>query len=130
MTAPLIRAFTNPAAGPVASAVAVALAALLAASWMGAAHREARLHAQVSALAARNEQAGIYWRAQLSSCRAEAAQPAAAHGVAQQGAITRASSAGGDEVADRLASQGPAGFDVCARMEAADQAVLASLHAK
>ncbi|MDB5475513.1 MAG: hypothetical protein JWP49_1024 [Phenylobacterium sp.] len=125
MIAPLTKALTSPAAGPAASAVAVALAGLLAASWIGGAHREARLQAQVGALAARNEQAGTYWRAQLSSCRAEAATPAP-----PQGAITRASSERGDEVADRLATQGPAGFDVCARMEAADQAVLASLRAK
>jgi hypothetical protein len=126
MIALLIKALTSRAAGPAASAVAVALAGLLAASWTASAHREARLQAQVGALAARNEQAGVYWRAQLSSCRAEAAQPSP-----PQGAITRVAAAeSSDAVAERLASQGPAGFDVCARMEAADQAVLASLRGK
>jgi hypothetical protein len=121
----LSEALTSRTAGPAASAVALVLAALLAVSWNGAAHREARLRAQVAALAARNEQAGVYWQAQLSSCRAEAARP-----EPRQGAITRTSSAAGDDVAERLANHGPAGFDVCARMEAADQAVLNSLRAK
>lgn len=123
MTAPLLKAITSPAAGPAASLVAIALAAGLAATWSQGAHREARLKAEVAALTHRTEQQGAYWKAQLSTCRAEAAAPAP-----MQGAITRV--AGDDALAAKLASQGPAGFDVCARMEAADQAVLASLHGK
>lgn len=128
MLAPLSKTFhrilQGPAAGPVASLAAVLLAGLLAASTTHAARREAELKAQVGALAARNEQTTLFWRAQLTSCRAEAAVPA----EPPQG-LTKVQ-ANGDEMAARLASHGPAGFDVCARMEAADQAVLASLHAK
>jgi len=131
LTQTLTGAITSRAAGPAASAAALALAGVLAGVWTTAAHREAVLQAQVGALAARNEQAGAYWRAQLTTCRAEAAQPTPVHTMAQEGAITRVAAAdSGDAMAARLASQGPAGFDVCARMEAADQAVLASLRAK
>lgn len=126
MLAPLSKALTSRAAGPAASALALVLAGLLAVSWTQAARREAELKAQVGALAVRSEQASVYWRAQLSTCRAEAATPAR-----PQGRITRVAAAeSGEAEAARLATQGPAGFDVCARMEAADQAVLASLHAK
>jgi len=129
MLAHLSRALTSRAAGPSASALALVLGAALAVSTGQAAHRRSQLTAQVAALAARNQQAGLYWRAQLSSCQATAAVGAAP--APPQGKITRvATPAGGDAVAARLASEGPAGFDVCARMEAADQAVLASLRAK
>ena len=122
LTRPVIRTLTSPIAGPVASFLALALAAGLAVNASEAHRREAALKAQVAALSDRTEQQGVYWKAQLSACRAEAAIPAP-----PQGAITRV--AGDDAMAAQLASQGPAGFDVCARMEAADQAVLASLHA-
>lgn len=126
MLAPFSKALTSRAAGPAASALALVLAGLLAVSWTLAGRRESELKAQVAALAGRSEQANLYWRAQLATCRAEVATPAP-----PQGRITRVAAAeSGDAEAARLASQGPAGFDVCARMEAADQAVLASLHAK
>ncbi|HEV2530559.1 hypothetical protein [Phenylobacterium sp.] len=124
MPAPLSKALTSPAAGPAALSLAVVLGIALAVSTSQAARRQSQLKAQVAALAARNEQTSLYWRAQVSSCRAQAAAPAPT-----PGAITRVA-ASGDAVAAQLATRGPAGFDVCARMEAADQAVLASLHAK
>jgi len=89
LTQTLTGAITSRAAGPAASAAALALAGVLAGVWTTAAHREAVLQAQVGALAARNEQAGAYWRAQLTTCRAEAAQPTPVHTMAQEGAITR-----------------------------------------
>jgi hypothetical protein len=127
MLAPLSRALTSRAAGPSASALALLLGAALVVSTSQAAHRQSQLKMQVAALSAHDAQASLYWRAQLTSCRTAAATPRAA----PQGTITRvAEPVSGDAVAARLASQGPAGFDVCARMEAADQAVLASLRAK
>jgi hypothetical protein len=127
MLAHLSRALTSRQAGPSASALAIVLAAALAVSTGQAAHRQSQLKIRLAALAAHNEQASLYWRAQLTSCRIAAATPPAA----PQEAITRvAVPVSGDAVAARLANQGPAGFDVCARMEAADQAVLASLRAK
>lgn len=122
MFAFLKAALTSRVAGPSATLVCFALAAALVAVSAGASHREARLRAQVVALAARSEQQGDVWRAKLAACQAEAASP---HQALK---VTRI--ADPDAEAARLASVGPAGFDVCARMEAADQAVLASLHAK
>jgi hypothetical protein len=125
MLASVIKALTRPAAGPIASATALALAAALAASWAHAARTEAQLRSQVAALAASGRSAELVWRARLDSCRAQAAQDGAPLGEV----VTR-TAGDGDTVAARLASEGPAGFDVCARMEAADRAVLASLSVK
>jgi hypothetical protein len=125
MRASILSSLTGPAAGPIAASVALVLAGGLAASTVHAHKTEAALKAQVTALAGRNEQAELRWQAKLSACRTDAAAPATAP---SGGRLTRVED--GDAVADRLANQGPAGFDVCARMEAADAAVLASLRAK
>jgi hypothetical protein len=125
MRASILHSLTGRAAGPIAASVALALAAGLAASTVHARHTEAKLKAEVAALADRNEQAELRWQAKLSACRADSATPPSAP---SGGRLTRVED--GDAVADRLANHGPAGFDVCARMEAADAAVLASLHAK
>lgn len=119
----LSRALTSRAAGPAASGAAVLLAAALAISWTAEARSRTHLEAQVDALKAQVRASGLYWKTELSQCRAEAA--AAPHPPG--GRLTRVAS---DAMAERLTTEGPAGFDVCARMEAADQAVLASLKAK
>lgn len=125
MIASLFKPLTRPMAGPAASALALILAGALTATWTTAERRERQLKGEVAALAARAEQEGAYFKAQLTSCRAEAAVNPGARPPLE---VTRV--ADSDAEAARLASQGPAGFDVCARMEAADQAVLASLHPK
>jgi len=125
MLALVTKALTRPAAGPIATSAALVLTAVLAASLARAGQTEGELKAQVAALAAAARANSVAWRTQLDSCRSELAQAK----PPMTTAVTRV--AGGEEaVAERLASQGPAGFDVCARMEAADRAVLASLDAK
>ena len=125
MPASVIKALTRPAAGPLATGTSLALAAALAVSWAHAARTEAQLRSQVAALGASARSAELAWRARLDSCRAQAAED----GAPLPEAVTR-TAGDGEEVAARLASEGPAGFDVCARMEAADRAVLASLSVK
>jgi len=120
----LSKTLSSPAAGPIATTAALLMAGALAASWSLGARREADLRGQVEALAARNQQTAMFWKTQLSSCRAEAAATARPEG------LTRVAQSDSGDAAARLASVGPAGFDVCARMEAADQAVLASLNSK
>ena len=127
----ILKALRRRPVGPAATLAAVLLTVAYVASSLHAAKTEARLKAEVAALAARNEQADLHWQAKLSACREAGATPApvaAAH-PPTDGRLTRVAE-GDDPVAERLANQGPAGFDVCARMEAADAAVLASLRAK
>jgi uncharacterized protein HemX len=122
MRASLSRRRIRRSSGPIASALALALAAGLAASSWHAHKREAALQAQIAALTQRNQQADLVWQAKLSTCHAEAAAPAV-----QEAHITRVAEPE-DSIAARLAGDGPAGFDACARMQAADAAVLGSLH--
>jgi hypothetical protein len=121
------HALTSPAAGPLGAVAAVVLAGALAGVWTHAHRTEANLKAQIAALSARETQAELHWQAKLAACRQDNAPPTPVSGPAG-GRLTPI--ADGDEVAAKLASEGPQGFDVCARMEAADAAVLASLHAK
>jgi predicted flap endonuclease-1-like 5' DNA nuclease len=129
MLASRSRALTSRAAGPLAGAVALASMILLAVGWANAARDAAQLRDQVgrAALAARDSD-GV-WRAKLVSCQAQAEALKAAAEPAADLRLTPVAGTG-DAVADKLATEGPAGFDVCARMEAADRAVLASLKAR
>jgi hypothetical protein len=120
----LLKPLTRPAAGPVASIVALALAGALAGSLVHAARTEAALKADLARVTVQSQQAALMWKASLSTCRAHAAAP-----EPPGGRITPVAE-DGDVVAARLATVGPAGFDDCARMEAADAAVLSSLRAK
>lgn len=124
MFAPIIRAFTSPAAGPAASAVALALAVVLAVSWTSGEAERAKLEAKLAQATQQQERAASLWRAQLAACHAAAAD---SRRLTETGYDP-----GGDPeaAARRLLSQGPEGIDVCARMESADEAVLATLKKK
>ncbi|MFC3070897.1 hypothetical protein [Phenylobacterium soli] len=121
MTASLSKAFTSPLVGQAATGVAVALAVALAVVSARDARREAELRGQLASLTEASARASQTWRAELAGCHTEAARRSPA-----EGAITRVIQPG-EDMATRLASQGPAGIDVCARMEAADAAVMVSL---
>ncbi len=118
MFRPLIQAFTSPVAGPVGFALAIVMCGLLVATSLSAAHNEAALRARVNELSAQNLRTGAVLHARLAAC--EGAQP----GDAPKGAGVTQTSA--QARAERLAGS-PAGFDVCARMESADRAVLETL---
>ena len=126
MRASIRRSLTRPVAGPLPALLALALAGGLAGALAQATRTEAALKAQVAELKAQNRDAALMWQAKLSTCHAQAATPAP---LPSGGRLTPVAE-DGDTVAGRLASVGPAGFDDCARMEAADAAVLNSLRAK
>jgi hypothetical protein len=115
---PLIQAFTSPVAGPVGFALAIVMCALLVATSLSAARNEAALRARIGELSAQNLRTGAVLHARLTACES------APSGGAPKGAgLTQASA---QARAERLAGS-PAGFDVCARMESADRAVLETL---
>ncbi len=111
------KAMTNRAAGPAASAVALFLVAVLVVSWSAWQGERGRLQTRIADLTRQSETSQSLWQAQLAACHA-AAQP--------RGPVQVAGSGGGD-AEQRLLTEGPAGVDVCARMESADQAVLKTL---
>jgi hypothetical protein len=121
------NALTSPAAGPIGALAAVVLAGALAGVWTHAQRMESQLKSEIAALSARKSEADLRWQAKLSACRQDAAPPTPVSGPTG-GRLTPV--VDGDAVAAKLARDGPQGFDVCARMEAADAAVLASLRAK
>jgi hypothetical protein len=116
MRAPLIRAFQSPYLGLIAAAAVIVLGVVLTVTALSAARTEASLRARIAALSKQAQEAS-YWRAKLGACEASL------DGGAKL-AVTGLSAA---ERARRLAQTEPAGFDVCARMESADQAVLGTL---
>lgn len=115
----LLRAFTSPVAGPVGFALALVMCALLTATAIEAERTEASLRARITELTAQNMRNGLALHARLAACEGGPADLAR----------TRAANAAlsPDERARRLAANGPQGFDVCARMESADRAVLETL---
>ncbi|RAK58725.1 hypothetical protein DJ021_02365 [Phenylobacterium hankyongense] len=122
MLARIRQALTSRTAGPLATTVAVVLAVLLAASMTSAWRTEEVLNARVAKLVGQLNDSGSYWRARAVSCEAVAG------GQRGSGAIRVAAGKEGDDAAAaRLAKEPPAGFDVCARMESADAAVLSTL---
>jgi hypothetical protein len=119
---PLIQAFTSPVAGPVGFALAIVMCALLVATSLSASRNEAALRARIGELSAQNLRTGAVLHARLAACEgAQPGSPPNGAGVTQAGAQTSAQAR-----AERLAGS-PAGFDVCARMESADRAVLETL---
>ena len=114
----LIQAFTSPVAGPIGFALAIVMCGLLVATSLTAAHNEAALRARVGELSAQNMRTGAVLHARLAAC--EGAQP----GVPPSAATATPATA--QARAERLAGS-PVGFDVCARMESADRAVLETL---
>lgn len=115
----LLQAFTSPVAGPVGFALAIVMCGLLAVTAVRAERTEAALRAQIGVLTAVNQKNGLALRARLAAC--EAAPADAARSRAANAALTP------EQRAQRLAAKEPQGFDVCARMESADRAVLESL---
>ena len=120
MFAAFATLLTRPAAGPIASVLALLLAIGLGASVSASARREAHLQSELKLLSDRQVQAAVRWRAELDACHAQASAPS------PRANVTRVDE-NDASVAERLANQGPAGFDACARMQAADASVLATL---
>jgi hypothetical protein len=126
------RIVTHRSAGVVWSLAALGLATALAVTTVQARHKEDFLRGRIAALASHD---ASQLQAELVSCRATVRSYAAAvtasapRGAIQPGAATKVSAARQDprDVAAQLAGTPPAGFDVCARMESADQAVLKAL---
>jgi hypothetical protein len=114
----LIQAFTSPVAGPVGFALAITMCAMLVATVVAAGRNEAEMQARIAVLTAENQRNGVALHARLAACEGGPADLAR----------TRATSASlsVDERAQKLSGE-PVGFDVCARMESADRAVLETL---
>ncbi len=113
----LARLHPGRIVGLLALAGVIVLGAALIATATSAGRTEAALRARIAELTRVNARQAIYWQARLQAC--EAAGPGqGGDGLAHASAEDRAR---------RLAAAQPAGFDVCARMESADQAVLQTL---
>jgi hypothetical protein len=120
MFRPLIQAFTHPFAGPLGFGVSIVLCALLIGTAVTASHTEAQLRARIAELSARDARTGAVLHAKLAAC--EGALPVEGAPAAQGATVASVESR-----AARLAGREPQGFDVCARMESADRAVLETL---
>jgi hypothetical protein len=114
----LFEAFTHPMAGPVGFGLALIMCVLLVATSVTAARTEALLRSRITELARQDARTGAVLSAKLAAC--ESALPASGGRDGETAASIEAR-------ARRLASRSPQGFDVCARMESADRAVLESL---
>jgi hypothetical protein len=124
------RVVTHRWAGAAWSLAAVGLAAALAVTTVHAHRKEDFLRGRIAALATHD---ASQVQAELVSCRATvrsyAAAASAPSGEARPGQATRIKAMRGDPagLAAELADNSPVGFDVCARMESADRAVLKAL---
>jgi hypothetical protein len=132
MFAYVLKALTSRAAGPLASALCLLLAVLLLVTWTVSRRTQAELGAQISSLTRQMEELGGYWQTRATSCEAGRPPVTVAGGQALEGASPTpvahtGAGASPEDMAARLASEAPAGFDVCARMESADRAVLGTL---
>jgi hypothetical protein len=114
----VLQAFTSPVAGPVGFVLAIAMCALLGVTAVSAGRNEALLRARIATLTAENARNGLALHARLAACEGGPAD-------LEKSRLTNASLTP-EQRAERLAGE-PAGFDVCARMESADRAVLESL---
>lgn len=112
----VLQAFTSRAAGPVGFALALMLCAALVATSVSARRTEQGLRQRIETLAAENQRNGLALHARLAACESGPAD--------RQGASAALTP---QERARRLAAKEPVGFDVCARMESADRAVLETL---
>ena len=92
------------------------LGAVLFATSVSATRTEAQLRGRIAQLTEINARQGAYWNAKLSACEA---------GPADR--TEKVADLSPEGRARRLAASEPAGFDVCARMESADRAVLETL---
>ena len=114
----VLQAFTSPLAGPVGFALALVLCAMLIATSLSAERREAALQSRIAALTVENQRNGLALHARLAACEGGPAD------LARQRATNVDLSP--EQRAQRLSGE-PVGFDVCARMESADRAVLETL---
>jgi hypothetical protein len=115
----VLQAFMSPVAGPTGFVLAIALLAMLATSVYSAQHTEAALRSRITELTNENARNQIALHARLAACESA---PADADKTRQ--AIANLTP---EQRAQRLSDASPQGFDVCARMESADRAVLETL---
>ncbi len=113
-----LNAFTSPVAGPVGFALSIAMCALLVVTVVAAQRNETAMRARIEALTAENQRNGVAMHARLAACEGGPADLARIR--------TANASLTPEQRAQRLTGE-PAGFDVCARMESADRAVLETL---
>ena len=118
MSNPLMRVITSPWAGLVAMVMVIVLGLALIATSLTAARTETALRGRIAAMAAENRQTAAVWGAKLAACEV---------GAVQNGSRVTAAALSNEARAKELAKNAPAGFDVCARMESADRAVLETL---
>ena len=127
----IARIVGHRSAGWSCAAVAIGLAGALAMNAAETRRDDALLRSRISAMATRD---ASQLQAELVSCHATnhayaaalaASAPRGAGGAPQ---TTRIKTEGRDAMAAGLVNHPPAGFDVCARMESADQAVLSTLN--
>jgi hypothetical protein len=98
--------------------VVAALGVALIVTSLTAAKTEAALRGRIAQLVRDNREIGAVWGAKLAACEVGAVQG--------RERVTDAELTN-EARAQALAKNAPAGFDVCARMESADQAVLETL---
>lgn len=115
MSAVHLHARSGRSAAMAAGFLSLFLAGALAVTWTSARKTEARLTSRIAELSRELAEA----RTLQAAC--------AAPGEARAPVIAVADTKNPTHLAERLASEPPAGFDVCARMESADQAVLSTL---
>lgn len=115
----LLRTFTSPVAGPVGFVLALAMCGMLVTTVISANRNETVLRARIAALTAEKQRNGLALHARLAACEGGPADVA-------RNRLTNANMTP-EQRAQRLAANEPVGFDVCARMESADRAVLESL---
>jgi hypothetical protein len=129
MVGGIARIFTHRAAGPLWCGVSVVLAGALVVTGLEGRRDEEFLRGRIAALASHD---ASQLQGELVSCRATVRSYAAAMSAssprpeAVPGQATKVTATPG-QVAAELAANPPAGFDVCARMESADQAVMKTL---
>ena len=116
MLASIIQILSSRYMTLAALVVVSVLGVVLFVTSVSAARTEAQLRSRIAELTRVNARQGAYWNAKLSACEARP--------TAGSERVTDVSPEGR---ARRLATREPAGFDVCARMESADRAVLESL---
>lgn len=113
MLSSVIRALTGRTAAVMAILAALALAMALGSVWSAAKRDEARSQIRIAALQEQLARSLAVQKAEAAACLAAGDQKRLVRGKAA-------------DAAARLL-QAPEGFDVCARMESADAAVLGSL---
>ena len=118
MSNPLMRALASRWLAVASIFLVIVLGLVLAATSVIAARTETELRHRIAELTLENRQAGAVWGAKLAACEIG--------GARGRGRVTAATLS--DKArAKELAENAPTGFDVCARMESADQAVLETL---